>query len=399
MKVNEEKTIKSKEIIMKRNLKIMGLLNLLMDFKIYGAFAIIYYSEVSGSMTLGMSIFSIAMISAAIFEFPTGMIADKIGRRNTVIMGCLNSLIYAIILACTNSYLGLVFVSIFEGLEMAFFSGNNQAFIYDTLKDAGKEGEFKHYLGKTNSMYNMAGILSTILGLVFAYFTSIKMLMILSVIPRVFELIMAFRLKEVTRYSIEEENVFKQAKTVVKLVKDNKILRKQIVADGISDAIGEATFQFRSEFYKMVWPLWAVGIPGILANVGAFIGNWFSGKILKKWENEKFIIFSNFFSIISNWISVLMNNVFAPFVMITNSIFPTNVAKSDISQSLYKDEYRSSMESLKSLVGSILYSIFAIIVGLLADWKGAIFALFTSQFLKFIVIGIYGKILTIREKK
>ncbi len=385
------------EIKMKSNLVIMGLLNLLMDFKLYGAFAIIYYSQVSGSMTLGMSIFSITMIAAAVLEFPTGLIADKIGRKNTVIIGCVCSLIYAVILAITNSYLGLVIVAIFEGLERAFFSGNNEAFIYDTLKEAGKESEFKNYIGKTDSMYYMAGILSTILGGVVAFTLSMKVLMILSVIPRIFEVILSLRLKNVKKYSTEDENVFKQAKKVVGLVKENKILRKQIIADGISDGIGEATFQFRSEFYKMVWPIWAVGIPGILSNIGAFLGSWFSGKVLKKWKSEKVVMFSNFFSIVSNWASVLANNIFSPFIMITNSIFPTQVAKSEISQSLYKDEYRSSMGSFKSLVGSILYSIFAIMVGLIADWKGVIFALFVSQFLKFVVILYYAKIYKLRN--
>ena len=92
-----------------------------------------------------------------------------------------------------------------------------------------------------------------------------------------------------------------------------------------------------------------------------------------------------------------MNNIFSPFIMVTNSVFPTDVAKSDISQSLYKDEYRSSMGSLKSLVGSILYAFFAIIVGAVADWKGAIFALFVGQFLKFFVMGIYIRIYKMRK--
>jgi len=84
-----------------------------------------------------------------------------------------------------------------------------------------------------------------------------------------------------------------------------------------------------------------------------------------------------------------MNNVFSPIVMVTNSVFPTDVAKSDISQKLYKDEYRSSMGSLKSLIGSLMYSVFAIIVGFIADWKGAVFTLFVAQFLKFVVVWIY----------
>ena len=390
--------MKEKSVV-KTNVKIMGLLNLLMDFKLYGAFAIIYYSQISNSMMLGMSIFSITMIASAIFEFPTGIIADKIGRKNTVIMGCINSLIYAVILAVTNSYIGLIVAAIFEGLERAFFSGNNNAFIYDTLKEEGKEKDYKHYLGKTDSMYYVSGILSTVLGAVVAYFTSIRMLMIISVVPRVLEVILSLGLKDVKRYSNEDENVLAQVKNVTKLVKSNKVLKKQIIADGISDAIGEATYQFRSEFYKMVWPVWAVGIPGILANVGAFFGSWFSGKILKKWVNEKVIIFSNIFSIVSNWLSLLMNNIFSPFIMVTNSIFPTSVAKSDISQSLYADEYRSSMGSLKSLVASILYAIFAIVVGAVADWKGAVFALFAAQFLKFIVVHLYRKIYVMRHKQ
>lgn len=394
-----KKELSKQEKKMKSNLVIMGLLNLLMDFKLYGAFAIIYYSEIAGSMTLGMSIFSITMISTAIFEFPTGLIADKIGRKNTVIIGCICSLIYATILAITNSYLGLIVVALFEGLERAFFSGNNEAFIYDTLKEQGKENEFKTYIGKTQSMYYMAGILSTILGGIVIFGSSMKMLMILSVIPRILEVILSLRLKNVKKYSNEDENVFKQVKNVIGLVKKDKVLKKQIIADGISDGIGEATFQFRSEFYKMVWPMWAVGIPGILANIGAFFGSWFSGKVLKKWKNEKVIMFSNVFSILSNWLSVLMNNIFSPIVMVTNSIFPTEAANSDLSQKLYKDEYRSSMGSLKSLIGSILCSIFAVLVGLLADWKGAIFALFISQFLKFIVIYLYGRIYKLRLEK
>ena len=80
--------------------------------------------------------------------------------------------------------------------------------------------------------------------------------MILSVIPRIFEVLLSFKLKDVKRYSKENENIFLQAKNVIKLVKENKILKKQIIADGISDGIGEATFQFRSAFYKTVWPLW-----------------------------------------------------------------------------------------------------------------------------------------------
>ena len=52
------------------NIKLMQILNLLMDFKLYGAIAILYFTSITNSITLGMSIFSITMVAAALFEFP-----------------------------------------------------------------------------------------------------------------------------------------------------------------------------------------------------------------------------------------------------------------------------------------------------------------------------------------
>ena len=52
------------------NIKLMQILNLLMDFKLYGAIAILYFTSITKSIALGMSIFSITMIAAAFLEFP-----------------------------------------------------------------------------------------------------------------------------------------------------------------------------------------------------------------------------------------------------------------------------------------------------------------------------------------
>ena len=56
-KITNENTNENtdKKYALMSNIKIMGTLNLLMDFKLYGAFAIIYYTQITGSMMLGMS--------------------------------------------------------------------------------------------------------------------------------------------------------------------------------------------------------------------------------------------------------------------------------------------------------------------------------------------------------
>jgi len=83
-----------------RNIKILTWQGFLIGFSLWTPIAAIYFSEVAGSYTLGLSIFSIANISGAIFEIPTGMFSDLIGRKYTTMLGglayTLSGICYAI---------------------------------------------------------------------------------------------------------------------------------------------------------------------------------------------------------------------------------------------------------------------------------------------------------------
>lgn len=377
---------------MKRNLKIMYLINLLNEMKFYGIILVLYYIQLSGSMTLGMSIFSIVTISTAICEIPTGLLSDKVGRKNTVILGTICSLISVVVLALSTNYLGLLIASIFQGLEKAFFSGNNSAFVYDILKEEKRENEFKNYLGKNNSMLYLAGVISSILGTIIVAFTSYKFVIVLSIIPKIIQFILSITLKNVRKYSKENENIFKSMKEPIKKVFENKIIRKQVIADGMIGGIEEACFQFRTTFYETLWPTWAIGIPNLLANLGAFISNWNGDKIIKKVGEKTIIIFSNIYDMISTCLAVLTNNMFSPIIMVSNSVIPADIAEEEIEQKYYSDEYRATMGSIKSLFESILFSIIAILVGVVADRTSIAFTFIVFQLVKIVPIYIYLRI-------
>ena len=142
----------------------------------------------------------------------------------------------------------------------------------------------------------------------------------------------------------------------------------------------------------MLWPQWALGIPGILANIGCFLSNWFSDKILKRVKNTVVMIGGYIFSALSNVIGAILNNVWSPLVLVTNSVIPTEVVKEEISQKLYSDEYRASMASIKSLVSSIYMAIFSLLVGFIADNFGVAYTIGIMQVFKIIVVAIYVNI-------
>ncbi len=376
---------------MRRNIKLMCWINLFSELKLYGAIIILYYIQVSGSMALGMSVFSIATIVSSLCELPTGIISDKVGRKRTVILGALSGLLSVFILAISRNYLMLVFSAFFNGLEIAFFSGNNQAIIYESLKELSSEKEFGKYVGKFNSMIYLAGAIAAVIGGLIVFITSFRFIIVLSVIPKLIQLLLCFKLKENESYK-NKEKVLNQVANSLKAVYKSELLKKQIIADGISDGVGEACFQFRTAFYELVWPSWALGIPNLLSNIGAFFSNWFAGKMIKKFGKNKLYIFSNIYSMISNSIGVLLKNYFSPIIMVSNSIFSTEVIQMEVEHNLYDNKYRASMASIKALFKNLIFSLMAIALGFLADCVGVIIAFSIFQLFKVISIVIYTNI-------
>src|SRR3989338_5288499 len=110
--------------MLSKNIKLLTWFNFFTDFKLYAPFAIIYFSQVSGSFTLGTTIISITYISAAFFEVPTGILSDFIGRKKTLILRSLSAVLFITCYALGSSYWILVIGAILEGLSRSFYSGN-----------------------------------------------------------------------------------------------------------------------------------------------------------------------------------------------------------------------------------------------------------------------------------
>jgi hypothetical protein len=55
------------------NIRLLAWFNFCLDFRLYAPVAILYFSDVAGSFTLGMSVFSAIMLSGALLEVPTGV--------------------------------------------------------------------------------------------------------------------------------------------------------------------------------------------------------------------------------------------------------------------------------------------------------------------------------------
>jgi MFS family permease len=365
-----------------KNIKLLSWFNFLLDFRFYSPIAIIYFTKVSGSFALGMSIFSITMLSNAIFEVPTGIYSDIIGRKKTLVWGATMSLLSVIFYALGGSFVVLAIGGIIEGIARAFYSGNNEAFLVDSLAESNQQEEYAQYLGTTSSMFQWALAISALVGGIFASI-SFPLVMWLSVIPAIIGLLVSLKMVEPKIHKEKTTNIYVHLKESISYFKSNYKLRTLSISDIIGYAQEEAGYQFRSAFVNTLWPIWAVGLAKMLSNIGAALSFHFSGKFIKRHKSLPILLGGKIYSLLSNIIATVFPTVFSPLLLSSNSLFfgTGTVAMSDLLQKEYSAHQRSTMGSLNSLFGSVAFAIVAFGLGLFADLIGPAKALLSLQVL------------------
>ena len=384
---------------MKNNVKLLSLFNFFFNFRLYSVLAIIYFSEITHSYALGLSIFSIAQIVQALCEIPTGILSDRLGRRICLIYGAFASVFSITCYAIGQFYFVLIIGAVFEGIYRAFFSGNNDALLYESLSETNQKNIYHRVLGTIRSNLELSGLLSTWLGGIIA-FKAFNVLMWLSILPQLICLIISFRFIEPMIHKENNDSIFFHLKEAVQYYKKNIKLRNLSLAGIIGYGIGEASWSFQAVFYNTLLPIWAVSFVMSLNFLASVISFRLSGKIIDKIKALHFLIYQEIYSRVLYIFALVFPTIISPFLLAVASIFygPGEVAKNILLQKEFTDKQRATMASINSLVGSCLFAVFAFFIGMIADKLGAAKALLFAQICLFSVLFLYIKIFFIDKQ-
>lgn len=351
-----------------KNIRLLAWFNFFLEFRLYAPVAIIYFSKVTGSYALGMSVFSVAMLASAIFEVPTGVFSDMIGRKKTVVFGAVASLLSVLFYAWGGNYLILLVGAVVEGLARSFYSGNNDSLLHDTLLETKQTKQYAEFKGKTDSVMQVALGIAAVVGALIAHW-SFPLVMWLSVLPAFVGLVVSFSLIEPKIIEKEKGNIYAHLRKAVDGFRKNNKLRTLSIASVISYAGSESSYQFSSAFIQTLWPIWAIGVYKALTNTGAAVSLYFSGRLIERFGEYKLWITGKSYSLVASTLSLVFPTVASPLIMATSSVFygTSSVASNTLKQAEYTQEQRSTMASLNSLLGSIAFAVVSFCLGLAAD--------------------------------
>jgi len=363
-----------------RNVWLLSFYSVFYNFRLHTVLAVIFYAQVTHSYALALSIFSVAQIAQGIFELPSGIYSDRYGRSNCLRIGAVASLLSIVFYATGFSYWFLVLGAIFDGMNRAFFSGNNDAFLYETLDSIGKKNTYSSELGKCNSNLEFAGFISAIIGSAIAMY-SVQLLFVLSIIPQIIGVGLSFLFVEPLVIRQHTDSIFNHLKGSLSLYLTNVKVRAISFASIIGFGLGESSWAFQAVFYNSLLPVWAVSIMMSLNFLASTISFRVSGRLIERFKAINVLIAQEIYGRVLFFIALIYPTVISPLLMGIASLSygPSMIAKSSILQDEFTDQQRATMSSLNSLIGNAFFAVCAVLIGVVADISGPAKTLLIAQ--------------------
>jgi MFS family permease len=117
-------------------------------------------------MTIQMVVYTeiIFAVTVVLLEVPTGIIADKWGRKQMIVLSTLLECFMFLILVFATEFWHFAAAIFLAGIARSASSGSENAMLYDSLLQNGQEQAFEKYLGRLNVCDFTAAIIAALCG-------------------------------------------------------------------------------------------------------------------------------------------------------------------------------------------------------------------------------------------
>lgn len=163
----------------------------LKDLRFFEPFLLLLFLDKGLSYLQVGSIYALREVMINIVEIPSGIMADAMGRRRTMILSFLAYIASFGLFYFSHTYQALLFAMGVFAFGDAFRTGTHKAMIFDYLKIKGWADQKTHYYGHTRSWSQRGAALSALIaaGLVFTS-GSYAPVFLFTIIPYVLDLLL-----------------------------------------------------------------------------------------------------------------------------------------------------------------------------------------------------------------
>ncbi|MBD3355089.1 MFS transporter [Candidatus Woesearchaeota archaeon] len=361
-----------------------GLWSLVFFFPIFQLFYLARGMTITQIALIGI-VFSIARLT---MEVPSGVLADRWGRKKTLFLCQIFLIVDMTILIFSQSFWLFLIASLFSGLWIACYSGTGVAFFYDTLKELKREKEYEKLWGK---MYMFTATVSFI-----AAFSAGFLFDISIILPYIFSVTTAFlSLFVIASFTepkfhrpAEEDSIFLHFKNSIKKIVKNQYIGFIVIFGAILSFSLYYLFVYGQIYLKTIGvPIAFFGIIFAFKYVIEGIGGVSANKIKNKFSYRSIFTFSLLFTIAVIFSLSYLNNYIGVIVFLLSFFIMGmfRIIQRGYIHKRVESHNRATVDSLSSFLIALVAVIFEPIAGKIAD----IYSIQTSFFVLACVLVIY----------
>ncbi|MET0828860.1 MAG: MFS transporter [Microbacterium sp.] len=220
-----------------------------------------------------------------IFEIPTGVVADTVGRRASYLIGTITlsvtTVMYWLLWVWESPFWAWAIVSVLLGLGFTFFSGAVDAWLVDALKATGYHGSLETVFGRAQIVGGIAMLSGSVLGGVIAQFTDLGVPFLVRAGILAIMLVVAALLMHDIGFTPERgENPIQATRTVfrasVKYGLGNPPVRWLMLASPFTAGVGIYVFYALQPYLLELWgdeqAYTVAGLAAALLSAAAIVG-------------------------------------------------------------------------------------------------------------------------------
>lgn len=389
-----------------------SLYGLLKNLRFFEPFMLIYFLDQSLNLFLIGILFSIREIIIYIFEIPSGVIADRYGKKTELVFCFIFYITSFILFFFATGFVGFVFAMSLFALGEAFRSGTHKAMIMAYMDRHELKDSKTRIYGLTRSYSLIGSMIASLvsIGLVL-WLPSIRYLFLVAIIPYVIDLLMiltypsylnekrdaTFSIKSFIKsnidgitYTFKDKNVRNavfNSSTYQAFFKAIKDYIQPLILDITGSIIVFSSLdndQHKTVYIGIIYTI-IYFISAISSRNAHYVQGFGSHKTLIKWMWLLTAVVLLVMSFLQSSL-IIVFSVFVVLYVIMNIRKPIMV---DVIGEATVDDKRATVLSIEAQMASLMIAISAPLIGLLAEYSMQ--ALFMTLSVLMFFIFIFSK--------
>jgi MFS family permease len=210
----------------------LSLMNFFLHLYFLSPVAVFFFQQRGLNYFQILALESVLVFFIVLFELPTGIFADRFGRKKSIVIGTLLLALEPLIYLFADNFLWFALAFALAGMGITFHSGSIEALIYDHLKAKNLEKDMKKAMGSFGSASLVAMVVAPIIGSYIAkdlIMPQFIFLILMSLGAMLIGFFISLWIKDTKQRRVEEENPFSLMKDGAKLIRKNKSLLRIIL--------------------------------------------------------------------------------------------------------------------------------------------------------------------------